>query len=234
MWALTALSFTSGSSTLKMQRTFTAAVAALALTAAVTAVSRGARTGPSPESVPEPAAASDAVWDVLAARPFRVAEPFTHWWRSERPQVSAGHILVLAVDPERFLPRQTLEPVLQIGDQTAERVNAGHIDGALVVLLPSGAGPEGWPLRDLALEPMFLASPALPESVDAAWLAQELGASTAVAFGRERIERALASGGAPLDARDQDEVLRAAARWVQSYAPSERDLAEGLLVPSGR
>lgn len=219
---------------MKMNRAVTAAFAALALAAVVAAVSRGARTGPSPETAPPPAAAPDAVWDVLAARPFRVSEPFTHWWRSERPQVSAGHILVLAVDPERFLPRQTLEPVLQVGEQTAERVNRGHLDGALVVVLPSEAGPDGWPVCDLALEPMFLASPALPESVDGAWLARELGATSAVPFDRGRIERALANGGVPLDAADQDEVLRAAALWVQSYAPGERDLAEGLLVPSGR
>ena len=207
---------------------------ACALVAGAVALSSGTQD-PSPDGSKPPAeAAPDAVWDVLAARPFRVAEPFTHWWRQERPQVTAGHLLVLAVDPQRFIPRQGFEPVLQVGDQTAERVNRGHLDGALVVVLPSEAGPDGWPLRDLAQAPMFLAAPALPETVDAAWLERELAATAAVPFARERIDLALASGGAPLDARDQLEVTWAAARWILEHAPSEQDLAEGLLVGAER
>ncbi len=176
----------------------------------------------------------DAVWDLLAARPFRVAEPFTDWWRKEHGNVRAGHILVLAVDPEAFVPRQTLEPVLQVGLQTAERMNDAHRDGILVVLVPSPAGPDGWPTRDLASDPIFLGSPALPEEVDAAHLEAELARTRVLPFGRARVEAALRNGGAALDARDRVDVVQAAARWIAAYAPSEAGRAASLLVPYKR
>lgn len=210
------------------------ALAGLALVAAVTAVSSGPQDTPEPDPSVPTTADPDAVWDVLVARPFRVGEPFIHWWRAERPAVTAGHLLVLAVDPQKFVPRQELEPVLQVGEETAERVNAGHLDGTLVVIVPSPAGLDGWPTRDLTLDPIFLGTPALPERVDSAHLVKELVATTAMPFGAARIERALANGGAPLDARDRNELEQEAARLIQAYAPSEQDRAAGLLVPFER
>jgi len=206
-----------------------AALAGLALAAGAVAVSSSV---PAPSAAPPPAvAAPDAVWDVLVARPFRLAEPYTHWWRSERPQVTAGHLLVLAVDPARFVPRETAEPVLMVGEQTAERINHGAGDGALVVLVPDTPGEDGWPMRDLATTPIFLGDPELPERVDAAWLAGQLASTTAIPFDAARIRRATDSS---LDLRDRDELERLAAQLILAYAPSERDRANGLLVPRDR
>lgn len=206
-----------------------AALAGLALAAGAVAVST---TAPVPSAPPAPAvAAPDAVWDVLVARPFRLDEPYTHWWRSERPQVSAGHLLVLAVDPARFVPRETAEPVLMVGDQTAERINHGAGDGALVVLVPDTRVEDGWPTRDLATTPIFLADPELPERVDGDWLAGQLASTTAIPFDAGRLQRAT---GPSLDLRDRGELERVAAELILAYAPSEADRANGLLIPQDR
>lgn len=184
--------------------------------------------------VPPPAGATtEGVWDLLHAQPFRLAEPVTHWWRAERPQYTAGHLLVLAVDRDVVFPRQVAEPVLYVGDQTAERVNAGHLDGALVVVVPSEAGPDGWPVRDLSTAPIWFGTPALPEQVDARTVAAELERALgdgAIPFGMERVALAIATGGAGLDLADGMALRRRAARLVLRYAPSEDDLANGLLV----
>ena len=80
----------------------------------VAAVAVGGFRGPEDPTEAPPAVAPGqgqrGVWDLLVAIPFRVDEPFTHWWRAERPEVQAGHLLVLAVDPIVVRPRQTAEP----------------------------------------------------------------------------------------------------------------------------
>ncbi len=53
-------------------------------------------------------------------------------------------------------------------------------------------------------------------------------------FVNARLSQALANGGAPHDGLDQVDLRQAAARLVLRYAPSERDLAEGMLVPYRR
>lgn len=174
-----------------------------------------------------------AVWDVIAAVPFRLAEPYTHWWRSEMPKVSTGHLVALSVDPEKFIPRQGLEPVLQVGLETAERINGGHLDGALIVFVPSEAGEDGWPRMDLASETIFLGDPALPEQIGVAHLEAQLAKTTAQPFG-SRLAAALESGGEPLDLTDRVELEEVAARWMQTWAPGEDDKASGLLVPRER
>src|SRR5262245_4270050 len=74
---------------------------------------------------------------LLYARPFTVEVPFTHVWRAEQPVFSAGVVVVLSVDPDLVHPRQTAEPILFVGDQTAERVNFGHESGRVVAIVPS-------------------------------------------------------------------------------------------------
>ena len=63
--------------------------------------------------------------EVLEARSFVLDEPFVSWWRAERPTVRSGVLLVLRTDPELVRARQSAEPVLYVGDQTAERLNHG-------------------------------------------------------------------------------------------------------------
>ncbi len=214
-----------------MRRSTTiAALCGFALAAAVTAVTPGRPTAP--ELDPSaPQATANSVWDVLYARPFRLDEPYTHNWRAERPSVTTGHLLVLAVDPASVVPRQALEPVLQVGEQTAERVNRGHFDGALVVIVPSAPSDDGGPSLELNHAAIFLGTPALPEEVDAAHLEAELAGTSVTPFAASRVTSALARGGAILELPDRVALIQEAARLVLGYAPSEQDLADGLLVP---
>ena len=69
------------------------------------------------------------VRDVLFAQPYALDEAYTHAWRSEAPETAAGYLLVLEVDEAFTVPRDTLESVLYVGDQTAERINWGTGSG---------------------------------------------------------------------------------------------------------
>src|SRR5262245_55713327 len=120
---------------------------------------------------------SSPVRDILFAQAFRLDKPYTHTWRKEQPQVSAGYVLVLAVDPEFVRPQQTPEPVLYVGDQTAERINAGDVSGRLVVLVPSAANSRGEIALDLNKALIWFGGTELPERVDAAQVNAEAGAA---------------------------------------------------------
>lgn len=169
------------------------------------------------------------VWDLLVAIPFRVDEPFIHWWRAERPEVRAGHLLVLAVDPIVVRPRQTAEPILFVGGQTAERVNAGFEDGALIVIVPAPAGEDGWPMLELAGLPMWFGEPGLPEQVDTTAIreARRL-VPDLIGFSGARVKQALAAGGRGLMCKDQDQLYLHAADWIERFAPSDRHIIERL------
>lgn len=206
------------------------AVVALALLAGgVTAVSSlVVRDGPPPL----PANGLDAVVDVVHARPFVTDEPFTHWWRAEQPSFDAGVLLVLEVSDRSLIhPRQVSEPVLFVGNQTAERLNSGHESGYLVALVPAPRDAGGMVDLDLSTLPIFFDLPALPESIDA------VAAEAALA-------RALDVGIAPADAaslaavtaeqvrfRDLGDVHVHAADLIENWSPLEVDLVSGLRAP---
>ncbi|MAG62115.1 MAG: hypothetical protein QGI93_13175 [Planctomycetota bacterium] len=199
----------------------------------VAAVAVGGFRGPEDPTEAPPAVAPGqgqrGVWDLLVAIPFRVDEPFTHWWRAERPEVQAGHLLVLAVDPIVVRPRQTAEPILFVGDQTAERVNAGYEDGALIVVVPAQAGDDGWPLGRLAGLPMWFGEPGLPEQVDVAAIreARRL-VPDLIGFSEARVEQALTVGGNGLRCQDQAQLYLHAADWIERFAPADRHIVERL------
>ncbi len=111
--------------------------------------------------------------EILAAYPFVLDEPWVHEWRVEKPLVSAGYLLALAVEPELARARQTYEAVLYVGDQTAERCNAPEDGGCLIALVPAAPAPDGGVALDLATTPIWFGSLELPERVDAARIASE-------------------------------------------------------------
>jgi len=119
------------------------------------AFSAAVPAGP-PEVPPTPA----AVDGILLAQSFILDEPYEHSWQAERPMVASGMLLVLEVNPDLVLPRQTLEPVLYVGDVTAERVNNGYPSGKVVAIVP---GPV-----NLTSAPIWFGDPALPEQVTTA------------------------------------------------------------------
>ena len=74
---------------------------------------------------------------LLHAQRFDLDKAYTHWWRAERPRVSSGWLLVLSADPDLVYARQVREPVLYVGNQTAERVNVGYESGRIVAIVPA-------------------------------------------------------------------------------------------------
>ncbi|MHC4082327.1 MAG: alpha/beta hydrolase [Planctomycetota bacterium] len=187
--------------------------------------------GPRPAARPEwrggggfhGARAPTPVIDLVAAQPFALREPYDHLWRLERPVVWSGYLLVVEVDPALVSPRQSLEPVLYAGRQTAERVNLGHESGHLVAIVPGD-------LDDLRL---WFGAPALPEQVGATWINREHARATAAGIApvpRARLLHALRTGGAPLELASRAELMRRAAELVERYSPQERELVETILL----
>ena len=175
-----------------------------------------------------------AAWDILYARPFVLDEGYTHYWRLGQPTVDAGYVLVLAVDPDLAVPRQTYEPVLYAGEQTAERVNTGRHEGYLVAVVPAPRGPDGLPELDLESSPIWFGTPELPERVDAARIRTEL--TRALNEGvrplpAPRIQAALAEGGTLLHVGDRPALDRYLADLIERFAPQEVDLISGMRAP---
>jgi hypothetical protein len=188
-------------------------------------------------SRPAPAAAplADAkrVRGLVCARPFKLDTGYASAWRAERPLVSCGWLLVLDVDPALVEPRDELERVLYVGDQTAERINQGNLAARCVVVVPSAPDAQGWPASDLAAQPMWFGAEALPEQIDAAALQTALAdaASAGIApFTHTEVVAALACGGPGMQLVDRSQLLIDAARWIVEYAPQERDFAHGMLA----
>lgn len=119
---------------------------------------------------------------ILAARPFVVDEPFVHEWRLEKPLVESGYLLALEVGPELARPRQTWEPVLYVGAETAERC-AFSETGVLVVLVPAPLDGQGRVALDLTTAPIWFGGHELPERVDVTRIQAELAQARARGLG---------------------------------------------------
>src|SRR5262245_51176294 len=145
-----------------------ALLAIAVLVAAGVLLGRGiaSRDQRSPSAAPPTDLPRSAI-EILDAQPFAVDEPFVHEWRAEKPLVDAGYLLALRVDPDLARARQTYEPVLYVGAQTAERCNAPEEGGVLIVVVPSTLAPDGSVALDLATTPIWFGSLELPERVDA-------------------------------------------------------------------
>jgi hypothetical protein len=164
------------------------------------------------------------VEQVVYARSFELAEGFRHDWRRERPLVDRGVLLVLAVEPALVYPRQTAEPVLYVGDQTAMRLNVGYRSGHIVVLVPGARSPD-----DAAM--IWFGKPRLPERVDKETIATErtLAANHGIAQrSAEEMRAAFGRGEQTLRAASVNEVFAAAAGLVEQYSPDEQDRASAL------
>jgi hypothetical protein len=144
-----------------------------------------------------------AALELLTAEPFVVDEPFVHEWRAEKPLVNAGYLLVLRAAPDLVRTRETYEPVLFVGAQTAERCSVQQSGGVIVALVPAPLGSDGHVALDLATTPIFFGSLELPERVDAARCARELADARRKGLGAPR--RAL-------DLRQDSEAIRARSR----------------------
>jgi len=174
----------------------------------------------------EPTDNGDAVRGLLYARPFVVDEPFVYSWTAERAEIRAGHILVVAVDPEFARPRQVDMPVLYVGQTPAWLTNVGYESGHVVVIVPATV--------DLTSEPIFFGSLELPERVDAARGMQEMAAALALGIRpvtEEVLNAARAAGGEPLREPDIEGVLLTVADLIDTYAADESEVAESYRLP---
>lgn len=175
-----------------------------------------------PPAIPATPAAVDAL---IYARPFALDGGYTFDWRDERPQVTSGILLVLKVDRDLVYPRQVAEPVLFVGDQTAERVNIGYRSGYVVAIVPGDV--------DLTKSPIWFGTPELPERVGENTIRAEraLAESNRIRpFPAEVVKAALNRGGKNLQIADREGLLRHAGQLITKYSPAENELAESLLV----
>jgi hypothetical protein len=169
------------------------------------------------------------VLDVVYARPFTLEKGYEFTWRKEKPTVTEGYILVLKVDPALVYPRQTAEPVLYVGDTTAERVNVGYGSGHLVVIVPCKVAEF-----ELKKTLIWFGTPELPERCTAKMIAAEHAKAEKAgikALAADRIDAAKAKGGDSLTVSDDYELRRQLAPLIKQYAPDEKDKADSLLVP---
>jgi hypothetical protein len=166
------------------------------------------------------------VKDIVFARPFTIQHGEAHTWRAEKPMITSGYILVLKVNPDLVYPRQSAEPVLYVGDQTAQRLNVGYLSGHVIALVPAVIEGEG--KLDLTKAPMWFGTPELPEVVDADRIRQEKAHALNVGikpFDAEKIEDLLAASGGVLAEPDMARILDDVADLIDRYSPQEAELA---------
>lgn len=164
-----------------------------------------------------------AVEELVYARHFTLEKGYSFDWSRERPIVTSGVLLVLKVNPDLVYPRQVAEPVLYVGDRTAERLNVGFRSGYVVAIVP---GPV-----DLTEAPIWFGTPELPERVDADRIRSEraLAESAMIKpFGAGKVQDALGRGGNRMKDGDKADLLRHAAALIEKYSPAETSLAESL------
>lgn len=177
------------------------------------------KSGPSP------------VLDLVEAVPFNLAQAYKHDWRLERPLVSSGYLMVLRVNPEDVQPKQTAEPVLYVGDQTAERVNHGHLSGFVVAIVPASVNPQSRDFMDLKKSMLWFGTAQLPEQVDGPTIADQSDRAFAAAvrpLPPGNVDRALAEGGSTLNLKDKRDLLARALELLRRYSPEDRDVINRL------
>ena len=183
------------------------------------------------ESADRPAARlPSAAIVLLEAVPFVLDEPFVHEWRAEQPLQRAGYLLALEVDPDLARPRQTYEPVLYVGQETAERINAPE-HGRLIVLVPAPVDAAGQVVLDLDRAPIWFGSLELPERVDGARIAQELAIARAAGIGPARKSEQLTGldlSARTIHARSRPDLDAYLADLVERYSPEELDRISAL------
>jgi hypothetical protein len=164
-----------------------------------------------------------AVTDLIYAQNFTLGDSYQSTWRSEKPAVTSGLLIVVEVDPDLVYPRQQPEPVLYVGVQTAERLNVGFRSGHVVAVVPSSV--------DLTTSPIWFGDPAMPETLNEDSIsAQRDKASKAgiKPFSADKIAAAQKSGGAALTLADQSALHRVAGALIARFSPQEQDLAASL------
>ena len=165
--------------------------------------------------------------EVLYARPFTLNEAMRFDWCKEPFNLTRGTILVLKVKPELVIPRQSEEPVLYVGRQTAMRLNHGNESGHVIAIVPGDV--------DLTKDAIWFGTPALPERVDAATIKTESAKAEQAgikALSAEQARAAQDRGGTRLSAPNMQVLLSdTISVLIEQYSPQEKRLAEQWRVP---
>ncbi len=163
---------------------------------------------------------------LISAQRFDLEKAAPHYYRVGSPLYKSGWLLVLEVNPALVFPRQTEEPVLYVGSQTAERVNVGFESGKVVAIVPGDFF--------LVDTPIFFGPPAIPEELGQAQI--DAAVKRAVKLGvkgpdADAVEATIAD---PLSVQDVRALRSRAIDLVEKHSPQERDLIEGWRVPTVR
>ena len=141
--------------------------------------------------------------------------------------VTAGTLVVLKVNPDLVVPRQSPEPVLYAGNQTAQRLNIGHESGHVIAIIPGEV--------DLTQITIWFGRPELPERVNAGMINSERALAEAAGiqpFASQKVQEATSEGGGRLEVFDLHSLLRDhVAALVLQYSPQEKHLAETWRLP---
>ena len=183
---------------------------------------------------PQMPATPAPVQDIVFAQPFTLDQGEVSTWRAERPMVTSGYILVLKVNPDLVYPRQSAEPVLYVGDTTAERLNVGYRSGHVVAVV--GADITGDDAMDLSKVKIWFGTPELPERVDANRIAQESALADAAGiqpFSADKIGDLLAQNDT-LSEPTKAGILNEVASLIRRFSPQEEELAVAYDASSGQ
>ncbi len=183
---------------------------------------------------PQTPATPAAVQDIVFAQPFTLDQGEVSTWRAERPVVDSGYIIVLKVNPDLVYPRQSAEPVLYVGDTTAQRLNVGYRSGHVVAVV--GAEITGEQAMDLSKVKIWFGTPELPERVDANRIAQESALADAAGikpFSADKISGLLAQN-ETLSEQSMAGILDDVAAQIRRFSPQEEEVAVALEASSGQ
>lgn len=161
---------------------------------------------------------------LVAARRFDVGEKITHTWRNDGLQYDSGWLLVLSASPGLIQPRQSYEPVLYAGAQTANRVHSSVRSGHVVAIVPGD-----FLLTDA---PIFFGEPALPEELGQTLIDRALARAVAAGVKPPTLaEVAAAIDPTPLRVADHYQLRQRAVDLVAKHSPQETDFVRGERVP---
>ncbi|MCG8409586.1 MAG: hypothetical protein MI923_30640 [Phycisphaerales bacterium] len=159
---------------------------------------------------------------LIYAQPFVLKKGYQSYWSREKPFIEAGYLIVLKVAPDLVYPHEAATPVLYVGNETAERINVGYLDGHVIAVVSDKV--------DLNTALIWFGTPDLPERVGADKIAAELDLANTADLGStittEERTRVLTQAGGPLHLYDKVELFSESASLIEKYAPSEQDLAD--------
>jgi len=165
---------------------------------------------------------------LLRIRPFVLDEGYVHEWRAERPTVTAGYLIAVATDRHLLVRRQTGEPVLYAGAQTAERLNDGTSTGVVVAIVPVERNGAGKPRWSAGRQAVWFGDPELPERVTTRAIAAQARKAARLGVSAPRLPELRAASLTLATLRDRVELEHLAADWIEELSPDEVDLVFGL------